>query len=81
VVQKPEVGTVPPFQLERLDSLFTEVENLFAAESSAPETASTDVAEQKLDEAFESLMGSIAAPYVTEEPPATPPSDFEKKKR
>lgn len=81
VVQKPEVGTVPPFQLERLDSLFIEVENLFAAESSTPETASTDVAEQKLDEAFESLMGSIAAPYVTEEPPAPPPSDFEKKKR
>jgi hypothetical protein len=80
VVQKPEAGNVPPFQLERLDSLFIEVENLFVAESSAPETASTDVSEINLDEAFESLMGPIAAPYVTEEPPAAPPSDSEKKK-
>ncbi|MGQ9871533.1 hypothetical protein [Leptodesmis sp.] len=79
VVQKPEVGNVPPFQLERLDSLFIEAENLFVAESSTPETASTDISEQNLDEAFESLMGPIAAPDATEVPPATPPSDFEKK--
>lgn len=78
--RKPEAEDLPPFKLERLDSLFIEVESLFIEESTLPEPASSSPPELELDEAFESLLGPIASPIATDATQPAAPPDSEKKK-
>lgn len=80
VTQKPEVGDLPPFKLERLDSLFTEVESLFTEEAMSPQPSPPNAPELELDEAFESLLGPIASPSGADATPSTSQLDSEKKK-